>query len=152
MSKPSRNSKGQYEAQDELVAQEDPKMINELGDAGPIVQASEDDVAREAFSNDMLEILVHPGANEEDPEVIVPNCNGINQPIIRGQRITVKRKYVEILARCRKTTYTQQVHDPSQPHNIQMVPKSALFYPFTVYSDPHPDGREWLQQILDQPL
>jgi hypothetical protein len=150
---PKRNTKGQFEAADELVAQDEPVGIGELNKAEqPIEKASEGDIGDEAFMNDVLTILVHEGTEESDNEVIIVNCNGTNQPIVRGQRIPVKRKYVEILARSRKTTYRQQVHDPSQPHNIQMIPKSVLFYPFTVYHDPHPDGREWLQQILDQPI
>jgi hypothetical protein len=74
----------------------------------------------------------------------------LNQPIIRGRQQKVKRKYVEALARCRVTKYEQQVMDPMRPENIQMVERTALSYPFAVIEDPHPNGRAWLESILDQ--
>lgn len=127
--------------------------IGEIGAAHQgIVRTEENDhgknVEAEAFANDILEIEITPSSNKEDLDVVTPSVNGVNQPIVRGMRSFVKRKYVEALARCRFTRYAQRVADPSNPENIQMVENTSLVYPFTVYSDPHPNGREWLQAIL----
>ena len=102
----------------------------------------------EAFMNDIITIYVHPSGNKEDNPVIVPNVNGINQPIIRGQECKVKRKYVEALARNRVTRYEQKIPDASKPHQYVMAPDTVVAAPFTVRNDPDPRGAEWLRGIL----
>ena len=127
------------------------KTLGEVGEGKGIEKAQETDILTEAFMNDILTVVVwednRPGSNP----VVVPNVNGTNQPIIRGLRQKIKRKYVEILARSRITNYEQETPDPSKPENITMKDITALTYPFSVEHDPHPDGRVWLQSILDQP-
>ena len=122
--------------------------MSEIGSGEGIQPASENDINMSKFMNDLLTIVVTDSNDKDTLPVVVPNVNGINQPIIRGERCKVKRKYVEALARCTYTRYEQRALDPSRPENIQMVEKTALVYPFVVYDDPHPKGREWLQNIL----
>ncbi|MFH1302220.1 MAG: hypothetical protein ABIK07_14260 [Planctomycetota bacterium] len=103
----------------------------------------------EAFANDILEIEVHATGDEGALDVITPSVNGVNQPIVRGKRIPVKRKYVEALARSRNTKYSQQLRDTRDPGSLEMVERTVLAYPFVVHSDPAGDrGRAWLQGIL----
>lgn len=109
-----------------------------------------DQAELEAFMNDFVEIYVHPSPNKEDNPIIVPNVNGVNQPIIRGRVCKVKRKYIEALARNRNTRYEQQVPDPSKPHQFKMRPDVVVKDPFTVRHDPNPIGHEWLQAILNE--
>lgn len=109
-----------------------------------------DQAELEDFMNDLIEIYVHPSPNKEDNPVIVPNVNGINQPIIRGQVCKIKRKYVEALARNRHTRYEQKIPDPNKPHQYLMDPDVVVKDPFTVRHDPHPKGPEWLQAILNE--
>lgn len=109
-----------------------------------------DQAELEDFMNNLIEIYVHPSPNKEDNPVIVPNVNGVNQPIIRGQVCKVKRKYVEALARNRHTRYEQKVPDPNKPHQYLMDPDVVVKDPFTVRHDPHPKGPEWLQAILNE--
>jgi disulfide oxidoreductase YuzD len=126
--------------------------LSEISSSAGIEPVSENDfaknVSQEAFMNDLLTIVVAEDNSKNALPVIVPSVNGINQPIVRGHRVKVKRKYIEALARCTYTRYEQQTPDPSKPENIRMLEKTALVYPFTVYDDPHPNGREWLQAIL----
>lgn len=125
-----------------------------LGEIGkePIESVSEKDFVKAAdledFMNQKLLIRVHEDNSPNALPVIVVNVNGVNQPIVRGERQYVRRKYVEALARGTHTRYEQQTTDPSRPENIQMVERTAITYPFTVYEDPHKNGAAWLESIL----
>lgn len=129
--------------------------LDEIGDPGPIEKASDtnfvEEAELEAFMNEKVTIVVSTSSEDGALDVIIPTVNGINQPIIRGKEIRVKRKYVEALARGRTTRYEQRVMDPSRPENIQMIERTSLTYPFSVTHDPNPKGRAWLQAILQQP-
>jgi len=102
----------------------------------------------ESFMNDILTIYVHPSTDKEDNPVIVPNVNGVNQPIIRGKNCFIKRKFVEALARGRSTRYEQKFPDSSKPHRYVMSPDTVVTNSFIIRDDPHPKGAEWLQAIL----
>ena len=108
-------------------------------------------VALEAFMNELVLIYVHTDGTSGALEVVTPTVNGINQPIIRGRNQYVKRKYVEVLAWSKITTYRQDVADPSRPENIQMTPLANMTAPFVVREDKNPKGRAWLEHILAQP-
>jgi len=108
-------------------------------------------VALEAFMNELVLIHVYTDGTDGALEVVCPTVNGINQPIIRGRDQLVKRKYVEVLASSKITTYRQAVADPSRPENIQMTPLSNMTAPFVVREDKNPKGRAWLEHILAQP-
>jgi hypothetical protein len=131
--------------------------IGEVGRGMPIEVMSEQDVVKfkevaelEKFMNEILTIVVHPDISDGALPVICPNVNGINQPIIRGKQVNVKRKYVEVLARTRTTRYEQATPDARKPENIQMTENAAISYPFAVVHDPNPRGRDWLEAIIAQ--
>ena len=104
--------------------------------------------ADEAFMNELVTVMVHATTDENQPNHVVVNCNGMNQPLIRGVPTTVKRKYVEILARMKETKYTQVTRNPSAPDQIDMVARHGLSYPFDLVEDKNPRGRAWLQNVL----
>jgi hypothetical protein len=104
--------------------------------------------ADEAFMNELVTVMVHSTTDENQPNHVVVNCNGMNQPLIRGVPTTVKRKYVEILARMKETKYTQVTRNPSAPDQIDMVARHGLSYPFDLVEDNNPRGRAWLQNVL----
>jgi len=139
------------------VGQKNAFSILEAGDPGPVEKVSEtnfvDQAELAAFMQEPVTIVVAPSTEGGALEVITPNVNGINQPIVRGKTTTLKRKYVEALARCRTIVYDQQVQDPTRPENIQMVERGAMTYPFSVIADPAGEkGAAWLKAILEQPL
>jgi len=139
------------------VGQKNAFSIMEAGDPGPVEKVSETDFASQAelasFMQEICTVVVAPSTEGGALEVITPNVNGINQPIVRGKPTKIKRKYVEALARGRTIVYDQQVQDPTRPENIQMVERGAITYPFSVLSDPSGDkGAAWLRAILAQPL
>lgn len=128
---------------------------NELGkDTRGVEPVAANDIIPQAdlenFMNQVLTIYVHPSPNKEDNPVLIPNVNGVNQPVIRGQNSKVKRKFVEALARNRHTGYEQTIPDATKPHKYIMVPGMVVKDPFTVRHDPHPRGSDWLYGILNE--
>jgi hypothetical protein len=91
--------------------------------------------ADEAFMNELVTVMVHSTTDENQPNHVVVNCNGMNQPLIRGVPTTVKRKYVEILARMKETKYTQVTRNASAPDQIDMVARHGLSYPFDLVEE-----------------
>lgn len=86
-----------------LEVRDDSASIEPVGAAADFRELA----ASEAFMNELVEVLVHSTTDENQPPHIVLNCNGVNQPILRGSPILIKRKYLEILARMKETRYTQ---------------------------------------------
>ena len=131
------------------------KMVGiEINDDEPTVEpvAGNKDfseiVTQEAFMNEPVTVLVHATTDENQPPQVIVNCNGMNQPIIRGYPTEIKRKYVEILARMKETKYTQHTPNPSEPDRIVMAARHGLAYPFDVVEDKNPRGRAWLNNVL----
>jgi hypothetical protein len=107
--------------------------------------------ASEAFMNEMVTVMVHSTTDENQPPQVIVNCNGMNQPIMRGYPTKVRRKYVEILARMKETKYSQVTRNPSAPDQIDLVARHGLSYPFDLVDDANPRGRAWLQNVLAEP-
>ena len=105
----------------------------------------------EAFMNELVTIMVHSTTDENQPNHVVVNCNGMNQPIVRGIPTTVKRKYVEILAHMKETKYSQVTRNPAAPDQIDMVARHGLSYPCDLVEDNNSRGRAWLQNVLAEP-
>ncbi len=101
----------------------------------------------EEFMNEMVEVLLHPSANEEDPDHVVLAVNGTNQVVWRDVPTNVKRKYVEVLARMKETKY-RQVRNPIEPDRSELIPRTGAIFPFEVLRDENPKGRAWLRSIL----
>ena len=108
-------------------------------------------VASEAFMNELVTVMVHSTTDENQPPQVIVNCNGMNQPIMRGYPTTIKRKYVEILARMKETKYTQRTLNPAAPDQIDMVARHGLSYPFDLVEDKNPRGRAWLNNVMAEP-
>lgn len=139
------------------MAANKPAQGIEIHDDQPVVETVAETkdfsalAASEAFMNELVTVEVHATTDENQAPHIIVNCNGTNQPILRGVRMQVRRKYVEILARMKETKYTQVVPNPAAPDVSEMRARSGLAYPFTVVDDPNPRGRAWLQNVLAEP-
>ena len=107
--------------------------------------------ASEAFMNEMVEVMVHSSTDENQAPHVILNCNGTNQPIMRGVPTRVRRKYVEILARMKETKYSQVTRNPAPPDQIDMIARHGLACPFEMLSDENPRGRAWLSNVLAEP-
>lgn len=126
----------------------------ELHDSDPTIEPVSQSVdfrqlaANEAFMNELVVVYIHPSSDENQPTHVILNCNGTNQPVIRGIPTRVKRKYVEILARMKETRYRQSTPNPSAPDEIHMHANSGYVYPFDVMEDDNPRGRAWLNHVM----
>lgn len=104
------------------------------------------------FMEEPVKVVVHRSADKTvDPVVEVWN-GGVRQMFIRGAPITVKRKFIEVLARSRDLKYDQQVYvDKGSGEAVnRMIPVVGLKYAFDVLEDRNPDGRAWLQNLLQE--
>lgn len=108
-------------------------------------------VLDEAFMNEMVTVMVHSSTDENQSPHVILNCNGTNQPLMRGVPSTIRRKYVEILAHMKETKYSQVTRNPAAPDQIDMVARHGLAYPFELMEDANPRGRAWLNNVLAEP-
>lgn len=108
-------------------------------------------VLDEAFMNEMVTVMVHSSTDENQSPHVILNCNGTNQPLMRGVPSTIRRKYVEILAHMKETKYSQVTRNPAAPDQIDMVARHGLAYPFEMMEDANPRGRAWLNSVLAEP-
>lgn len=139
------------------MAANKPAQGIEIRDDQPVIETVAESkdfrqlAADEAFMNELVTIEVHATTDENQAPHIIVNCNGVNQPIVRGVPMQVRRKYVEILARMKETKYTQVTPNPAAPDVSEMRARSGLAYPFSLVEDPNPRGRAWLQNVLAEP-
>jgi len=129
----------------------------EIVDDAPVVETVAESrdfrqlAADESFMHEMVQVMIHATTDENQPPQVIVNCNGTNQPIMRGVPTMVRRKYVEILARMKETKYSQVTRNASAPDQIDLVARHGLSYPFDLISDDNPRGRAWLQNVLAEP-
>ena len=103
------------------------------------------------FSEEKVTVMIHEDTdpNAEDPVQLA--VNGVNQFIFRGQPQDVKRKYVEVLARSKRTRIsTPEITDGSGSRTNAVRKASSLRYPFSVMYDPNPRGAAWLKGIMTE--
>jgi len=111
-----------------------------------------DTMAREiAFSNEMIEVKILEDQRPTAEQFIQTSVNGVNQFFERGVPAFVKRMFVEVLARARPHNISTQEYTDSNGNKATRIVKTfGLQYPFTVLSDPNPDGRRWLESVLKE--
>lgn len=109
------------------------------------------------FMEEPVTINVHESTNENAAQYVFLAINGEGPgpqkfPYLpRGMDITVKRKFVDRLARARVVSYksTERVNGAGEREVV--YPKtSALLYPFSVVEDKNPRGRDWLRGLLSE--
>lgn len=130
-----------------IEIQDDSEIVETVAESADFSKLAAD----EAFMNEVVTILVHSTTDENQPPHIIVNCNGVNQPIVRGVPMQVRRKYVEILARMKETKYSQVTRNPAAPDQIDMIARHGLAYPFDLVEDKNTRGRAWLQNVLAEP-
>lgn len=104
-----------------------------------------------AFANEMVVVRVHQSTDKNAhplPDVFV---NGRVQRFPRGEEVTVRRCFVERLARAMATTYGNVKTKGADGEDKYIYPpSSAEVYPFTVIGDTS-KGEAWLKGILRSP-
>lgn len=102
-----------------------------------------------AFNEEKVLILVHETTDKTAEPIPYVINGGVRQAFLRGQKQWVRRKFVEVLARMKQVTYTQEKFRDSQDiEAYRNIPHVGLVYPFSMLEDPNPKGRAWLDGIL----
>lgn len=154
---PVRSTRQFVEAEDH-VREEGPRKMKSTGPARQSLEPRLVEPVEHPVSNDKLAILafmeelvtVHVHDTTDPTAVPVPPVwnDGRSQYFIRGHDQVVKRKFIEVLARCKRTVYSQEKYvDGNGDEGYKQLPHSALLYPFSVVEDTQ-KGRDWLKRIL----
>ena len=104
-------------------------------------------IAEAAFMNEIVEVQLAATTDENQPPHIVMNVNGISQPFFRDIPVKCRRMFLEVLARCKESKYTQ-TRNAMEPDRSEMVQRTAHAYPFQVLHDPNPKGSAWLRAVM----
>lgn len=136
------------------------KIITDIGDDTTeieIEQANADRIAALAFLEEPVTIRIH-GTTDDNAEQMIfcqvngqgPGPNGIPY-LPREIAVTIKRKFVEVLARARpvKVKHSERFNPESGERESVLNTKSSLMYPFDIVNDSD-KGRAWLTGIINQ--
>lgn len=115
------------------------------------------------FMEEPVRIMIHESSDPNPEPVVYCAVNGEGALLIkdsagrafrtpwlpRGQEITIRRKFVERLARARRTKIrTEEVRDANGDRATAVKRQTALQYPFQVVEDRNPKGPAWLKSVL----
>lgn len=102
-----------------------------------------------AFNEEVIDVIVHESTEQNAPLIVEVFVNGTPQRFLRGRMQSVKRKYVEVLARAKQTGLRTAVANDSNGNPVNRLDRhTALRFPFSVQHDPNPKGRDWLKKVL----
>ena len=97
-------------------------------------------------------VMVMESTDDNADQIVSVWVNGRVQNFIRGNPQTVRRCYVERLARAKKTVYSQTLDERQGESAFNaMRARYGLRYPFSVIEDKNPNGAAWLRGILAEP-
>lgn len=115
----------------------------------PLGAVDQEKLAMMKFMNDNVTVHVHSTSDKQAEQIFELFINGERQVFRRNEKKTVPRRFVDLLARLKPTTYTQrEITDANGDKSIAFDPHTGLRYPFSVVDDPHPRGGEWLRSVL----
>jgi len=140
------------ETPNEYLGKAEEFTIGEMGPKGEIevvdrvVTGTEMELT--AFMYEPVTIMIHDSNDENDVDTFQVSVNGVRQFFQRGLPQTVKRYYVERLARAKRTSYAQNLDDRLGESMNSLKPHHSLKYPFSVIEDKNPKGAGWLRNIL----
>lgn len=146
-----RNS---VDASNEYLGNTNPIAVGEIGrgDVDDIEVVQKLDAADlEAFMNEPVTVVVSGGSDEYSRDFVELRVNGILQLVKVDEPQTIKRKYIEKLARAKNTAFDQNLNVMDESMN-SMRRRHSLKYPFQVVQDSNPKGPGWLKQILSEPV
>lgn len=149
-----------FEPLEETIGQDVPRVMKSTGPAKDAlepayIQAVDRPVNKEklemlAFMEEPVTIEIHTTADPTAEQVFTVANGGKREFFRRGEVKTVARKFVNILASSKITTFSQKrVRDDEGIMQDVQVPRTALRYPFSVIEDKHPRGKDWLRATLN---
>lgn len=104
-----------------------------------------------AFMEEKVTIRLERTNEKNAPAFIDVGVNGRIEWLQKGIPITIARKYVEVLARC-KSDFIETVAPNAESGEIvnRLMRNTTAKHPFTVISDNNPRGYDWLTGVLAQ--
>lgn len=143
------------------IGQDSPRVMKSSGPAKDAlepayIQAVDRPINKEkldmlAFMEMPVTIQVHTTSDPTAEQVFEVINGGKREIFRRGETKTVARKFVDILATRKTTTFSQKrVRNSEGEMQDVQIPSTALRYPFSVLKDPHPRGGDWLLHVLAQ--
>lgn len=150
-----------FEPMEQSVGQDKERVMKSTGSAREALEemnvqivdrpVDAEKLAMLAFMEEEITVHIQPTTNPQDEQVFEIGCNGEIEVFRRGEQKTVKRKFANIMATQKITTYTQLRRQ--NQHGIWeevQVPHTGIKYPFSVMRDPNPMGPAWFQHALAQ--
>lgn len=102
-----------------------------------------------AFMEEPVTIMVHTTTDKNAAPFVEVWNDGRVQRFLRGKEQTVKRKFIEVLARAKADSYqSQEFMDRDGNMNFRYPKTTSLKYPFSVVRDENPKGHDWLKKVL----
>ena len=102
-----------------------------------------------AFMEELVTVVVHTTTDKNAEPVVHVANGGRNQFFPRGQEVTCKRKYIEVLARAKADSFRNEEYRDHEGNLGMRYPKStSLKYPFSILRDDNPRGPQWLKTVL----
>lgn len=150
------------EPMEQKIGQDRPRIMKSVGPAKDALEdaviepverpVNPEKLAMLAFMEELVEVHIHTTTDENAEQVFQVFNNGLSETFTRGETKTVKRKFVEGLARSKITTYRQKESiAPDGSKVYAQIPSTGLRYGFSVTRDDHPRGADWLKATLAQP-
>ena len=108
-------------------------------------------MANLAFMEEMVTVHIHTTTNPQDEQIFELFNNGHREVFRRNETKTVKRYFVDGLARAKPTSYTQLSTRNAQGERVESQQgATGLKYPFSVIEDKNPMGAAWLRWAMNQ--
>ncbi len=102
-----------------------------------------------AFMEEELLIQLSPSSDKNAPNLVSASVNGVTVWLEVGKPTKVKRKFAEVLARCKSDAIDTIVQTASNGDSVnEFTRRTSLKHPFSVLNDPSPRGYEWVTQIF----
>jgi len=150
-----------FEPMEETIGQDVPRAMKSTGPAKDALEPAlivpvdrpvdNEKLQMLAFMEMPVEVTIHTTSDKTADQIFEIFNNNQREVFRRGETKTVKRKFVNELATRKLTTFTQErQRGPDGVMFDVQVPSTALRYPFSVLSDPHPRGGDWLRSVLNQ--
>lgn len=134
-------------------------------DPALVLDEAENLLKMEAFMNEPVEIMIHRSHEKNfAPNVTdLISINGVPAEVLgpkgwmrmgylpRGQRIIVKRKVVEVIARCRIDSVNTEVERPMNEDPINRITSTTTYsLPFQLVHDKNTEmGPEWFDKLMN---
>jgi 6-phosphogluconate dehydrogenase (decarboxylating) len=102
-----------------------------------------------SFMEEKITIRLERTSEKNAPAFIDVGVNGRTEWLEKGKSITIARKYVDVLARC-KSDFIETIAPNAESGEIvnRLMRNTTSKHPFTVIHDPNPRGYDWLTGAL----